>query len=107
MRIDQLTVRNFRNFTEKTIEFHRQFTVLVGDNGSGKTAVLDALRVGAGAYLLGIPGMSAPSIKREHVRRETRRNGEFSTFEPVVPSEVHCEGSVHGLELCWHRKLTS
>ena len=107
MRINRLTVRNFRNFTEKTIEFHPQFTVLVGDNGSGKTAVLDALRIGAGSYLLGIPSAHAPSIKREHVRREARRTGEFSTFEPVVPSEVHCEGNVHVTELCWHRKLAS
>lgn len=107
MRIDRLTVRNFRNFTEKAIEFHPQFTVLVGHNGSGKTAVLDALCIGTGAYLLGIPGMSAPLIMREHVRQETRRNGEFSTFEPVVPSVVHCEGSVHGTELCWYRELNS
>ena len=107
MRIDQLTVRNFRNFTEKTIEFHRQFTVLVGDNGSGKTAVLDALRIGAGAYLLGVPDMRAPSIKRGHVRRETRRTGEFATFEPVTPSMVRCVGSVHHTEYCWHRELNS
>ena len=107
MRIDRLTVRNFRKFEETTFEFHPQFTILVGDNGAGKTAVLDALRVGAGAYLLGVPDMKAPSIKREYVRRETRRNGEFSTFEPVTPSKVRCEGSVHDTEFFWHRKLTS
>ena len=107
MRINRLTVRNFRKFTEKTVEFHPQFTVLVGDNGAGKTAVLDALRIGAGAYLLEVPGVSAPSIKQEHVRRETRRNGEFSTFEPVTPSMVHCAGNVHKTELCWHRELKS
>ena len=107
MRINRLTVRNFRKFTEKSFEFHPQFTVLVGDNGSGKTAVLDALRIGAGAYLLGVPDIQAPSIKREHVRRETRRNGEFSTFEPVTPSIVHCVGNVHRTDLCWHRELNS
>ncbi len=63
MRIDRLTVRNFRNFEETTFEFHPRFTVQVGDNGTGKTAVLDALRVGAGAYLVGVPTMQAPSIE--------------------------------------------
>ena len=107
MRINRLTVKNFRRFEETTFEFHRQFTILVGDNGTGKTAVLDALRIGVGAYLLGVPDMKAPSIRREYVRRETRRNGEFSTFEPVTPSEVLCEGSVHEKEFLWHRELTS
>ena len=107
MRIDRLTVSNFKKFEEETFEFHRQFTLLVGDNGAGKTAVLDALRIGAGAYLLGIPYSQAPSIKREYVRRETRRNGEFSTFEPVTPSAVGCEGRVHVSDICWSRELTS
>lgn len=107
MRIDRITVRNFKKFEEETFEFHHQFTLLVGDNGAGKTAVLDALRIGAGAYLLGIPYTQAPSIKREYVRRETRKNGEFSTFEPVTPTEVSCEGYVHLSDLCWNRELAS
>lgn len=107
MRIDRLTVTNFKNFEEETFEFHRQFTLLVGDNGAGKTAVLDALRIGVGAYLLGIPHSRAPSVKRDYVRRETRRNGEFSTFEPVTPCAVGCEGRVHLSELQWTRELRS
>ena len=107
MRIDRLTVSNFKKFKEETFEFHRQFTLLVGDNGSGKTAVLDALRIGVGAYLLGIPHSRAPSIKREYVRRETHRTGEFSTFEPITPCVVGCEGQVHLLDLCWQRELSS
>ena len=107
MRIDRLTVSNFKKFEEQTFEFHRQFTLLVGDNGAGKTAVLDALRIGVGAYLLGIPYAQAPSIKREYVRRETRRNGEFSTFEPVTPSTIACEGRVHLSDLRWDRELAS
>ncbi len=107
MRIDRLTVTNFKKFEEETFEFHRQFTLLVGDNGAGKTAVLDALRIGVGAYLLGIPHSRAPSIKREYVRRETRRSGEFSTFEAVTPCSVGCEGRVHRVDLCWDRALAS
>ena len=107
MRIDRLTVYNFKKFKEETFEFHPRFTLLVGDNGTGKTAVLDALRVGAGAYLLGIPNSQAPSIKREYVRRETRRDGEFSTFEPMTPCSVSCEGNVHLSDFCWNRELSS
>ena len=107
MRIHRLTVSNFKNFERESFEFHPQVTLLVGDNGSGKTAVLDALRVGIGAYLLGIPDLPAHSIKRDYVRRRVRRNGEFPTFEPVTPCAVACEGAVHGSEMRWQRELTS
>ena len=107
MRIDRLTVSNFRRFEEETFELHPQFTLLVGDNGAGKTAVLDALRIGAGSYLLGIPNSQAPAIKREHVRRLTRRNGEFSTYEPITPCAVACDGRVHRSDLGWRRELVS
>ncbi len=107
MRIEKLIVSNFKKFEEKTFEFHPQFTLLVGENGTGKTAILDALNIGAGAYLLGIPEMQAPSIKRKFIRRETRQNGEFATFEPIVPCAVSCTGQVHGSNLSWTRTLSS
>ncbi len=107
MRIHRLTVTNLKNFEEHSFEFHPQFTLLVGDNGSGKTAILDALRVGIGAYLLGIPDLPAHSIKRDYVRRRVRRNGEFPTFEPVTPCAVACEGTVHGSQMRWRRELAS
>ena len=107
MRIDRLTVSNFRRFENSTFELHPRFTLLVGDNGAGKTAILDALRVGMGAYLLGIPDSQVPSIRRDCVRLETRRDGEFPTFEPATPCVVRCEGRVHGRDLCWSRELAS
>ena len=107
MRIDRLTVTNFKKFREESFELHPQFTLLVGDNGTGKTAILDALRIGAGAYLLGIPHSQAPSIKREYIRRETRRNGEFSSFEPMTPCRVGCAGHAHRSDFDWTRELAS
>ncbi|MBI3319230.1 MAG: AAA family ATPase [Candidatus Omnitrophica bacterium] len=50
MRIDQLTVQHCKKFAEQTFTLHPQFTLLVGENGSGKTAVLDALAVSFRCY---------------------------------------------------------
>ena len=107
MRIDRLTVSNFRRFENNTFDLHHRFTLLVGDNGAGKTAILEALRVGVGAYLLGIPDSQVPSIRRDCVRLVETRQGEFLTFEPVTPCVVRCEGRVHGRDLCWSRELAS
>src|SRR4051812_36452350 len=40
--IDTLTLRNFKAHRETVLEL-KQFTVLVGDNASGKTSVLESL----------------------------------------------------------------
>src|SRR5271154_7105806 len=47
MRIHALEARQFRNLEQVLIEPHLRFNVLSGDNGQGKTNVLEAI------YLLG------------------------------------------------------
>lgn len=42
MHLQELRLQNFRCFTDATISFDERLTVLVGKNGSGKTAILDA-----------------------------------------------------------------
>src|SRR5690348_7408441 len=46
--VDLVTIRNFRSFREITIPDCRRINVLVGDNGSGKTALLEAIFLAAG-----------------------------------------------------------
>jgi predicted ATP-dependent endonuclease of OLD family len=51
MHLAQLTIENFRIFGSRTegqhldLRINRGLTVLVGENDSGKTAILDALRL--------------------------------------------------------------
>ena len=45
MWLRELQIRNFRRIDALTIEFRRGLTVLVGENNSGKTTIIDALRL--------------------------------------------------------------
>lgn len=46
MRLKTLTMAQVRGFTESvTIEFDDQLTLIIGENGAGKSTVLDSLRV--------------------------------------------------------------
>ncbi|HDY8039950.1 TPA: AAA family ATPase [Vibrio vulnificus] len=45
MKIDKITLENFRCYTSLEISFHPEMTVLVANNGQGKTSILDAVRV--------------------------------------------------------------
>ncbi|MGB3919331.1 MAG: AAA family ATPase [Thiothrix litoralis] len=46
MKLDSITLKNFRCYEDLTVGLHPQLTVLVANNGGGKTTLLDALRIG-------------------------------------------------------------
>lgn len=43
LRVDEVALFQFRQFEKITVDFDSQVTILVGDNGSGKSTILDAL----------------------------------------------------------------
>ena len=45
MRIKELFIRNFRKIRELTITFPPGLAVIVGQNNTGKTTIIDALRL--------------------------------------------------------------
>lgn len=47
--VDSITIKNFRSFDEVKIDKLQRVNLVVGDNGSGKTALLEALFLAAGA----------------------------------------------------------
>ncbi len=44
MRIEQLVLHNYRGFEDLELPLHRRLNVLIGQNGSGKTSLIGALR---------------------------------------------------------------
>lgn len=45
MYISKLAIRNYRNFRNSTFQFHSGINTIIGENGSGKTNVIHALRL--------------------------------------------------------------
>jgi predicted ATP-binding protein involved in virulence len=46
MHLRQVTLNNFRCFDHLTVDLHPRLTVLVAENGGGKTSVLDGIAIG-------------------------------------------------------------
>lgn len=57
LRAEQLTLKNFRCFSDATLDLHEHLTVIVADNGMGKTALLDALAIGMAEYVDSLVGL--------------------------------------------------
>ena len=45
MRIRELKIKNFRKFDELTVAFPKGLSVIVGESSTGKTAIIDVLRL--------------------------------------------------------------
>lgn len=93
MVIEDLHVKNFRGFKERDFSFHPKFNVLVGDNATGKTALLRALRIAAASWFLGIKGRDSVGIRSSDVRLEGKayEAGEYA-FEEQYPVEISASG---------------
>jgi predicted ATP-binding protein involved in virulence len=94
MKLNRLTLTNFRCFAKLEIEFHDKLTVLIAPNGAGKTTVLDAARIALSPFVKGIDVSSArphvlARITREDVRQVWIGSG---SMEPQLPSSINAEG---------------
>ncbi len=112
MRIDHLEVENFKKFKKQTVDLHPHFTLLVGDNGSGKTSVLDALAIAAGIWLVEVPDSKLAYSERKiipsEIRLEPERKGDRVQFIERRPVIVRATGQIGDHSgVSWTRQIRS
>jgi predicted ATP-binding protein involved in virulence len=109
-RIGRLEIRNFKKFSEYTCDFCPQFTLLVGNNGTGKTTVLDALAVAAGVWLIDYPdatlASSGRNILSHEIRAETITTADSFRLTDCKPVEVRATGVIGTETVRWQRKIS-
>ena len=101
MRIRELEIYNFRGFEELKLKLDPHFNIIVGNNGSGKTAILEALTVAMGSYFLGIRNTDSRHILNKDIHIKTFEHNE----EYVFPVVVRARGEVQGVSVDWARSL--
>ena len=62
----------FRCFKQLRIELAQDLTVLVGNNGAGKTALLDAVAYALSRILTRLPDIKGKNLRREDIKIEPR-----------------------------------
>ena len=77
MKLKRLAVQNIRSFGEKRIiDFHDDFTILIGPNAGGKSNLLDIITVGVRKFFLRPWGLireedtSGPKWRSERIWRD-------------------------------------
>lgn len=105
--IKKLGLNNFRGFKEKEITFSNRFNLLLGNNGSGKTAVLDALGLILSSVFIGFDeAANGFLIKDEDVHQVVNIfDGEVRP-EAKYASSIDAEGIVMGKPVQWSKSRT-
>lgn len=106
MRIDNLTLKNFRNFENAEIPLNPKMNIVIGNNGSGKSSLLMGALTAASTFFLGIDYASPRSIKAEDVRHVAYETNKIYQQREVYPVEVSCQGVVNGSACTWSRSLS-
>jgi predicted ATP-binding protein involved in virulence len=111
MRIDRLEIENFKKFAKQTFELNPRFTLFVGENGSGKTTMLDALAVAAGIWLVDPPDStlvnSGRNILPAEIRLEPQIKGDRVQFQERPPVIVRAWGRIGNESVTWARQIRS
>ena len=93
MEFTKIDVQNFKKFKSCHLEFRPGVNILLGENGVGKTTILEALSIALSDYLNGIPGVPKKGIEPHQIRFDIHNQGDVSQskeyFSTKITSNIH------------------
>lgn len=75
MYLSHIHIENFKGIKNADFEFDRSVNLIIGNNGTGKTSILEAISVALGGFLSGIEGVNTIHFSRDQIRRENQLTG--------------------------------
>ncbi|MDE7038291.1 MAG: AAA family ATPase, partial [Lachnospiraceae bacterium] len=108
MILKQVSIKNFKGIEKCTIDLAGGFNLLIGNNGHGKTSILEAISVGLGGFIAGIEDINTKHFTTDEIRVVLEKQGDGSfNRRYMTPVEVECYGEIEGREYRWGRKKNS
>lgn len=98
MNIEYISIENFKCFEKIELSFDKKFNVLIGDNATGKTSVLDAISFALGTFLIGVRKATQDSmvelrpLKSDEKRRVLTENSVLHKLPFKLTLEHRCAG---------------
>lgn len=102
--LDHLELSNYRRFESLTVDFHPELTLLVAENGAGKTALLDAIVVAIRYFVDALQGQGTHGFAREDIRLAP---GSTGTMVEIPPTALLARGTLDGQTTVWRRELAT
>lgn len=106
MKISELVLHNFRRYEEAFFQFNPHFNVLIGNNGKGKTTVLDALAILLNTYFQGGKIATGGGTIKDADAHAVYQEIEGQVFcEPTTDVWLEASASLDGERINWRRDV--
>lgn len=106
MKLIEIALRNFRRYENAKFQFHPHFTVLIGENGKGKTTILDGIAVMLGTYFQGSKIKTGQSVLRKiDARLIIREIGGQIFYEPQKDVYLIASAKIGDQSIEWRRDV--
>jgi len=94
-KLEKIIIENYKKYSHLELLFKNRFTLIIGENGSGKTTVLDALATLLGGYLHTFSEISSAerhsvSLKDIKMNIIDEHNNIFTKFQTPITIEGIC-----------------
>lgn len=105
MYLKKVHIKNYKAIEELDIDLKPGVNLLIGDNGTGKTSVLEGIAVALGGMFVNVAGVSTKNIVKDDVRLKIKPLGDSSTsVEYCEPVLAGCTLHVSdGQDFTWNR----
>lgn len=111
MKLNKIEIHNFKCFEDVSFELHPRLNVLMGNNGSGKSSLLEAFRILIGSLYLGYDKYENKITMPGIIKDDIRLRNIDGNLEPQIPAYVSCEGKLSPCympeksSICWKRAM--
>jgi predicted ATP-dependent endonuclease of OLD family len=69
MKLKRLHCENFRCFNSLILDFSPRINLIIGDNGLGKSTLLDAIAIGLGIIPTHLPNVGGRTFRKTDIRQ--------------------------------------
>ena len=102
MYIKKICIQNYKAIKELELEFLPGVNLLIGDNGVGKTSILEAISVALSGILRGVKGVPAKNIMQSDITFSIDESGDASsTLVYSTPTRIFCNMQIGMSEYSW------
>lgn len=105
MKIKHISLKNFKCFELLELQLDERFNVIIGDNATGKTSILDAIAFALGTFFIGVrkvTGDSAMDIRTLR-QQDKRKVLTENALHYQLPFNVTLCHTLQEKEYCWSR----
>lgn len=107
MFLKKIKLHNFRGFSDMELDFHKELTLIVGVNGSGKTSILEGIAIAMSSLFVKMDGLVARKIDKEQAHLKSYTLGSSQDVQAQYPVIVEGTALIENKEILWSRSLNS